>query len=103
MQSFFLSLTGLQLQDRRHIPLQNNNPIERRHALNQNFHGGNDRRHLNNLADRRHISPPLHINICDNSNAILNTAAGDAIHPRNLEFSHPQNRRHGRGLWNKVV
>lgn len=93
---FFLSYLGLQIQDRRHIPLPNN-PIERRHTLNQNFHGGNDRRHLNNLADRRHISPPLHINICENSSAILNTAAGDAIHPRNLDFSHPQ-RRHGRGL-----
>lgn len=85
------------LQDRRHIPLQN--PIERRHTLNPNFHSGNDRRHLNNLPDRRHISPPLHINICDNSNAILNTAAAEGMHPRNLDFSHPQ-RRLGRGLCN---
>lgn len=85
----------LGLQDRRHISLPNQ--IERRHTLNQNFHGGNDRRHLNNLADRRHISPPLHINICDNSNAILNTAAAEGIHSRNLDFSLPP-RRHGRGL-----
>lgn len=26
-----------------------------------------DRRHTNGLLDRRHISPPLHINVCDNS------------------------------------
>lgn len=88
---------GHQHQDRRHMPLAN--PIERRHTINQNFHNGNDRRHLNNLSDRRHISPPLHINICENANAMLNTAPNDGMHQRNLvDFSHSQ-RRHARGIW----
>lgn len=71
------------------------NPPERRHTISQNYQHNPDRRHMNNLADRRHISPPLHINICDNQSALLNSNQGESMHQRNLmEFSQ---RRHGRG------
>lgn len=79
------------------------NLIERRHSINQNFHNSNDRRHLNNLADRRHISPPLHINICENAGAMLNPPLNDGIHQRNLmDFSHSQ-RRHTRGTQKQCI
>lgn len=95
-----VDLLGIQHQDRRHMPLSN--PNERRH--NQSFHNNNDRRHINTLSDRRHISPPLHINICENPTAILNSAPNDGIHQRNImEYSHPH-RRHGRGKsWHLLV
>ncbi|RZC32255.1 GATA zinc finger domain-containing protein 14-like, partial [Asbolus verrucosus] len=87
--------SGHQHQDRRHIPLSN--PPERRHAPVQNYHNGGDRRHMPNLGDRRHISPPLHINICENSTNILNNSPSDVMHQRNImDFSNSQ-RRHGRG------
>ncbi|KYB29529.1 hypothetical protein TcasGA2_TC031994 [Tribolium castaneum] len=81
-------------QDRRHIPLSN--APERRHAPVQNYHNGGDRRHMPNLGDRRHISPPLHINICDNSTNIMNNSPPDVLHQR-MDFSNSQ-RRHGRGM-----
>lgn len=93
---FFLqSITGHQHPDRRHISLTN--APERRHTISQNYHNGSDRRHLPNLADRRHISPPLHINICDSSSNIMTNAASEGMHQRSMmDFSHSQ-RRHGRG------
>lgn len=92
LTAFFL---GHQHQDRRHIPLSN--APERRHPPVQNYHNGGDRRHMPNLGDRRHISPPLHINICENSPNIMNNSPSDVIHQRNLmDFSNSQ-RRHGRG------
>ncbi|CAH1373406.1 hypothetical protein MTP99_014807 [Tenebrio molitor] len=86
--------SGHQHQDRRHIPLSN--APERRHAPVQNYHNGGDRRHMPNLGDRRHISPPLHINICDNSTNIISNSPPDVMHQRNMmDFSNSQ-RRHGR-------
>lgn len=80
------------------------NQPERRHANSQSYHNGHnghngsDRRHIPNLADRRHISPPLHINICDNPNNIIANSPSDGMHQRNMmEFPHSQ-RRHGRGI-----
>jgi hypothetical protein len=87
-------ILGHQHQDRRHIPLSN--APERRHAPVQNYHNGGDRRHMPNLGDRRHISPPLHINICDNSTNIISNSPPDVMHQRNMmDFSNSQ-RRHGR-------
>ncbi|KAJ8983913.1 hypothetical protein NQ317_006717 [Molorchus minor] len=86
--------SGLPHQDRRHIPVSN--APERRHSASQSYHNSNDRRLPLNLADRRHISPPLHINICDSS-AMINSPT-DGMHPRTmLDFSHSQ-RRHGRDV-----
>ncbi|CAH1100418.1 unnamed protein product [Psylliodes chrysocephalus] len=74
----------------------------------QNYHGGGagvpvvnngDRRHMPSLVDRRHISPPLHINICENTNGMMNIntppAEGMQMHQRAMmDFSHGR-RRHG--------
>lgn len=88
--------SGHQHPDRRHIPLTN--APERRHTISQNYHNGSDRRHMPNLADRRHISPPLHINICDNSNNLMTNAPPESMHQRSMmDFSHSQ-RRHGRDV-----
>lgn len=46
-----------------------------------------------NLADRRHISPPLHINICENNTSLLGSPQGEHHRPL-LDFNQ---RRHGRG------
>ncbi|KAH1027708.1 hypothetical protein HUJ05_001164 [Dendroctonus ponderosae] len=75
-------IPGLPLQDRRHNLIQN--PPDRRHSMQQNYHGVNDRRLMPGLADRRHISPPLHINICEN-----NSGPTENIHPRGL-MEYPQ-------------
>lgn len=86
-------MAGHQHQDRRHMNMANN--VDRRHTVSQNYQHGTDRRHLNNLADRRHISPPLHISICDNSTSILGSPQAENILQRNM-MDFPQ-RRHGRG------
>ncbi|KRT83684.1 zinc finger protein [Oryctes borbonicus] len=85
---------GHQHQDRRHINLSNT--VERRHTVSQNYQLGTDRRHLTNLADRRHISPPLHISICDNSTSILGSPQTENLIQRNM-MDYPQ-RRHGREM-----
>ncbi|CAG9769258.1 unnamed protein product [Ceutorhynchus assimilis] len=78
---------GHQHQDRRHNLLPN--PPERRLNIQGNFHNVNDRRLMPGLADRRHISPPLHINICDN-----NTGPSENIHPRGMmDFSQRRSPR----------
>ncbi|KAL1506500.1 hypothetical protein ABEB36_005852 [Hypothenemus hampei] len=69
--------TGMQHPDRRHNMIQNQ--ADRRHNLQPNYHNINDRRLMAGLADRRHISPPLHINICDS-----NTGPSENVHPRAL-------------------
>ncbi|KAJ8968000.1 hypothetical protein NQ314_002534 [Rhamnusium bicolor] len=90
---------GHQHQDRRHNSITN--APERRNTISQSYHNGGDRRHLPNLADRRHISPPLHINICDSTTNIINNTPSDGMHQRNvMDFSHSQ-RRHGRELFCK--
>lgn len=85
----------------------------------QNYHGGGagvpvvnngDRRHMPSLVDRRHISPPLHINICENTNGMMNIntppAEGMQMHQRAMmDFSHGR-RRHGIGeetLFNYLI
>lgn len=71
-----------------------NATTDRRHTISQNYQHNTDRRHIPNMSDRRHISPPLHINICDNSTTI-NANQNDNLHARNhVDFSQ---RRHGRG------
>lgn len=82
--SQYICKLGLQHPDRRHLPVSN--PIERRHTLNQSFHNSNDRRHLNNLPDRRHISPPLRISICENPTANEQFAHSHRRHPRGEQF-----------------
>lgn len=78
---------GLPHQDRRHNILPNQ--PDRRLNLQPNYHNVNDRRLMPGLADRRHISPPLHINICDN-----NSGPSDNMHPRGLmDFSQRMNAR----------
>lgn len=93
--SFYRSFTwqftvicqGLPHQDRRHNILPNQ--PDRRLNLQPNYHNVNDRRLMPGLADRRHISPPLHINICDN-----NSGPSDNMHPRGLmDFSQRMNAR----------
>ncbi|XP_066248420.1 E3 ubiquitin-protein ligase RNF38 [Euwallacea similis] len=77
---------GLQHQDRRHNMIQNQ-PV--RHNLQPNYHNMNDRRLMPGLSDRRHISPPLHINICDN-----NSGPSENMHPRGMmDFSQRMNAR----------
>lgn len=80
-------------QERRILSLNTN--VDRRHTISQNFQHNTDRRHLTNMSDRRHISPPLHINICENSPTILNANQNEGLHQRNI-MDFPQ-RRHGRG------
>ncbi|XP_022904765.1 E3 ubiquitin-protein ligase RNF38 isoform X2 [Onthophagus taurus] len=83
-----------QHQERRHIQLPN--PVERRHnvGVGPSYQQHNDRRH--NLSDRRHISPPLRISICENTTSLLGSPQGESIHPRNvIDFTQ---RRHGRDM-----
>ncbi|CAH0559407.1 unnamed protein product [Brassicogethes aeneus] len=77
-----------QIQDRRHIPMAN--APERRQTLAQNYHNSGDRRMLPN----RHISPALHINVCDNASGMLTNAPSDGLLQRNLmEYpAHAQRR-----------
>lgn len=72
------------------------NPVERR--MNQGYQVNGDRRHHGNLSliDRRHISPPLHINICENSPPVINSSQADGLQRSLMDFSSSQ-RRHGRG------
>ncbi|ENN72991.1 hypothetical protein YQE_10380, partial [Dendroctonus ponderosae] len=84
---------GAGIPDRRHNLIQN--PPDRRHSMQQNYHGVNDRRLMPGLADRRHISPPLHINICEN-----NSGPTENIHPRGL-MEYPQ-RMSARGNRNNI-
>lgn len=80
-------------QERRMINI--NTTTDRRHTISQSYQHNADRRHITNMSDRRHISPPLHINICDNSTTI-NANQNDNLHSRNhIDFSQ---RRHGRGM-----
>ncbi|XP_076251079.1 ring finger protein murashka [Rhynchophorus ferrugineus] len=72
--------SGHQHPDRRH---NLSSPQERRHTIAQTYHNVTDRRLMPGLADRRHISPPLHINVCENNNN-----PNENIHPRGMmDFS----------------
>lgn len=73
----------------------NNHQVQdRRHQGPPTYHG--ERRHINNINDRRRITPPLHP--CDNATSLLNNGTTEAIHQRNhMDYSHIQ-RRHGREL-----
>lgn len=58
--------------DRRHVQGPGGSNSHQNHQERRQNHGltnphSSDRRHMSGLSDRRHISPPLHINICDNS------------------------------------
>ncbi|KAF2879206.1 hypothetical protein ILUMI_26961 [Ignelater luminosus] len=79
-------------QDRRHIPITN--PTERR--MNQGYQHTGDRRHHGGLPDRRHISPPLHINICENTPSVINTPQAEGLQRTVMDFSN--SRRHGRDV-----
>ncbi|XP_018328289.1 RING finger protein 44-like [Agrilus planipennis] len=81
-------------QDRRHIPVSVS-AVDRR--LSQGYQHVQDRRGIGNLADRRHISPPLHINICDNPTNLLSTPQAEELQRQLMDFSNSQ-RRHGREL-----
>ncbi|XP_031332977.1 RING finger protein 44 isoform X3 [Photinus pyralis] len=76
-------------QDRRHMP----NSMDRR--INQGYQQNGERRHHLGLSDRRHISPPLHINVCENSSPILNGSQNEGLQRTLIDFSNSQ-RRHGR-------
>lgn len=80
-------------QDRRHIPITN--PTERR--MNQGYQHTGDRRHHGGLPDRRHISPPLHINICENTPSVINNSQAEGLQRTVMDFSN--SRRHGRGTY----
>lgn len=70
------------------------NPQERRHPMASDFLH-NERRNMGNLSDRRHISPPLHLNLCEGSPNLINGNQNDVLLQRNpMEFNQ---RRHGRG------
>ena len=72
----------------RHMPSQQDRrqsyASDNRHGRHLNLSG------LNSLSDRRHITPPLHINICDNGPGLL----GSPQERPHLDFN---NRRHTRG------
>ncbi|XP_050296233.1 E3 ubiquitin-protein ligase RNF38 isoform X3 [Anthonomus grandis grandis] len=80
---------GIQHQDRRHNIIPSTNQPERRHSIPPNYHNVNNNRLMPGLSDRRHISPPLHINICDS-----NTAPSENVHPIGMmDFSQRRTNR----------
>lgn len=87
-------------QDRRHMTGPGSSQQERRNTL-VNGHVP-ERRHMSGLADRRHISPPLHINICDSA-PTLHTLSPVGPQPEGLAHGRStitidySQRRNGRG------